>query len=151
LSRIISPDNFIDQITGIISPKKQVNHPFIDLTVHKIYRMRSSGRVDFGGSEFEGCVTEPCLPVKQNAEDSYGWWDLHEGYFEIEYNESFTLSKNQIAIIQPHIRLLKCGCLHPTLFITQIDNTFQMQIWVPKIGIKIKENSRVSQLFIYEL
>jgi deoxycytidine triphosphate deaminase len=151
LSRIISPDNFIDQITGIISPKKQVNHPFIDLTVHKIYRMRSSGKVDFGGSELEGCVTEHCLPVKQNPEDSYGWLDLHEGYFEIEYNESFTLSKNQIAIIQPHIRLLKCGCLHPTLFITQIDNTFQMQIWVPKIGIKIKENSRVSQLFIYEL
>jgi deoxycytidine triphosphate deaminase len=151
LSKIVSPANFANNISGLISQKKQLNFPFVDLTVRKIYRTRTGGRIDFGGSEYEGCMTEPCLPVKQNPEDSFGWWDLHEGYFEIEYNESFTIAENQMAVIQPHVRLLKCGCFHPTLFITTVDNSFRMHLWVPKIGVKIKENSRISQLFLFKI
>lgn len=150
MSEIFSPEFFIQNITGAIAIKKQVNYPYFDLTVQKLFRIKTGGQLDFGGSEYEQSSTTPCLPVKRKPEDQYGWWDLHEGYFLIKYNERLNLMKNQGAILQPHNRLLACGCFHPTLMITKIDDLFRILLWVPKIGIKIKENSRISQLIIFE-
>lgn len=151
VSGIIDPQSFAENISGLISAKKQVSFPYLDLTIGKLYRVKSSGQIDFGGSEFQSSHIEPCLPGKRNPEDTYGWWQLHEGYYILEYNENFRLSENQIAILQPHPHLLSTGCYHPTVTVTKIDQDTRIPIWIPKIGVQIKENARISRLPILDL
>ncbi len=150
MSRIVDPRSLAESISGLISGKKQISKLYVDLTIGKLYRVKTGGHLDFGGSEFEAGALEPCMPVKKEPEDSYGWWELHEGYFLIEYNEHFRLPENRIAIVQPHSHLLASGCSHITLTTPVIDNDFRVPLWIPKIGIHIKENARVSSAMILE-
>ncbi len=151
MTGIIDPNILINSVSNIISQKKQVDAPFIDLTLKKLFRVKSGGELDFGGSEFKPGNLEPCIPVKRQPEDAYGWWELHEGYYLFEYNEQLTLSDDQLAWIQPHPHLLASGCFHPTLTITHIDENLKIPFWVPKIGVRIKQNARISRILIMEL
>ncbi len=148
MTKIIDPGLFVTSSSGLISQKKQFNDPYLDLTVGKIYRIKSSGRLDFGGSEYQPGNVEPVFPVKRTPEDSYGWWEMHEGYFLIQFNETIDLPEAQIGILQAHPHLLSTGCLHPTLTVHKIDKDFRIPLWVPKIGVQIKENARLSQLLV---
>ncbi|GAB4367923.1 MAG: deoxycytidine triphosphate deaminase [Calditrichia bacterium] len=150
MSGIIDPHSLENTISGLISAKKQIFDSYLDLTIGKLYRLKNSGQLDFGGSEFQPAQVEPCFPVKRNAEDNFGWWTLHEGYYLIEFNESFQLSSNQIAVLQPHPHLLANGCSHPNLLFRTLNSDFRCPIWIPKIGIQIKENSRISRVWILE-
>lgn len=151
MSTIIIPESFFSRMEGTISPKKQVYRNFIDLTVGKIFRLKSEGSLDFGGSEYSPASTEPCSPVKNDVDDSYGWWNLHEGYFLLGYNEHFSLQDNEVAVIQPHPHLLHAGCFHSTLFLKKLEADFRVLIWVPKLGLNLKENARISQLMVFSL
>ncbi len=151
MSSIISPQSFFPRIKGSISEKKQVYQNFIDLTVSKIFRLKSEGNLDFGGGEYSPSATDPCSPVKNSIDDSYGWWNLHEGYFLLGYNESFSLQDNEVAVIQPHPHLLHAGCFHSTLLQKKLDEDFRVLLWVQKLGVNLKENARISQLMIISL
>jgi len=150
MAGIVDPNTLITSISNIISQKKQVDAPFIDLTLKKLFRVKSRGELDFGGSEFKPSHLEPCIPVKHQPEDAYGWWELHEGYYLLEYNEQFNLSDCQMAWVQPHPHLLACGCFHPTIQVKQIDQNVKVPFWVPKIGVRIKQNARISRILIIE-
>jgi deoxycytidine triphosphate deaminase len=151
MAPIIDPHDFFENMENVISSKKQVNKPFIDLTISKLFRIKSGGELDFGGSEYLPAPIEPCMPTKKEAEDSYGWWTLHEGYLLLQYNENFQLSDNQIAMIQPHPHLIMSGCSHPTLTVQKLDENFRMLLWIHKLGIRIKENARISQVVLFDL
>jgi hypothetical protein len=148
MSHIIDPTQFFDKMPGTISAKKQIRESFIDLTIAKLFRIKSGAKLDFGGGEFSGAKIEPISPIKESADETYGWWKLHEGQFLFQYNESIPLVKNQIILIQPHTRLLQSGCFHPTLTVNKINVDFRMLLWVNKMGIQIKENARISQTLI---
>lgn len=151
MSKIIDPESIASTIQGILSTKKQFSGKFIDLTIAKLYRIKSGARLDFGGSEYQPGNLEPCAPSKVNPEDKYGWWQLHEGYFLMEFNEKIKLPENQMAAIQPHPHFLSGGCFHPTINTLEINEELKIPFWVPKIGIQIKENARISRMVIVDL
>lgn len=152
MARIVNPPDLFDLLNGIISSKKQsTESPYVDLTVGKLYRQKTGGKMDFGGSEFVPAASEPCLPVKIKPDDAYGWWILHEGNFWMELNEAISLPENCLGFIQPHPNLQASGCWHPTLTWKTIDHKYRLPLWIPKYGLHLKQNSRVSRIVVMEL
>lgn len=149
--KILNPADFPDLIHDFISFKKQsASPPFFDLTVKKLRRVKTGGSLDFGGSEFAPGRLDTCLPVKQQPEDAYGWWKLHEGYYLVEFNEHTTFGEHRICQVQAHPNLLLSGGSHPTLLVATIDQDFLIPLWVPKFGLQLKQNARISRMIIYE-
>ncbi|MFZ0389520.1 MAG: dCTP deaminase [Calditrichia bacterium] len=150
MADVVDPKAVFASARNTISEKHQINSPHLDLTLAAVFRLKSGGSLDFGGSEYEAGNWETCLPGRKSPEDSYGWWYLHEGYYLLRYNEEVHLAGNQIGFIQPHPRLLNSGCFHTALNTRLIDSEFRIPLWVPKTGIRIKENARISQLLVLQ-
>jgi len=151
MGKIVNPHQIREMFSGIISYKKQFEEIYVDLTISKLFRIKTAGRIDFGGSEFESGQLEPIPPVKLKPEDAYGWWELHEGYFLLEYNEKVSLPNTLIAFLQPHPHLTSTGCVHPSLAVHSVNEELKVPLWVPKLGVKIKQNARISRMIIIEL
>jgi hypothetical protein len=61
------------------------------LTVKRIGKLHSGGSLDFGGSQYSEAVIEWMEPEKKAEDDKYGWWQLNEGSYWVEYNERIDL------------------------------------------------------------
>ncbi len=132
-----------NHLKNIIHADTQVSERGIDLTVSKIYETKNKGEIDFGGGERKDSEITEIEPELRNSDDDYGWWELDPGTYFIEYNEE--LSTDELTFIQPLPRLNRNSTTHPTLIISDLD---LMPLRVGGEGISIKENSRVSRLFI---
>ena len=126
---------------------KQIEPLCVSLTVARLFRLKSKGSVDFGGSEFQQAATEPIDPVKMAPEDKYGWWELPEGQYLMLLNEKASIPKDALAIVVPSGRITQNGAWHPVQIVTP-DSEILLPLVVSAPGIRIKENARVSQLVV---
>jgi deoxycytidine triphosphate deaminase len=141
-------------ISGVISEKHQQGYFATDLTVAEVHEVTGSGAVDFGGSEEERAPRKPLGAQKQNPDDDYGWWELPAGAYVFRCNERLNLSEGGLAFVQPHPRLIRAGAYHPSIYLSAdsadqaSDSGLEITVTVGARGIRIKENARVSQLFL---
>jgi len=135
-------------LQNMIHEKTQVHGESVDLTVRSIYRMATTGSIDFGGSEYAAGRKVLLTPKKTKPEDKYGWWLLAAGEYLVEYNEELALPPHHLAIIQPHERLIETGVTHNTLLITEPGQELSTLIQVCQADARIKENARISKLII---
>lgn len=146
--KLITGNEIGKNLGGIIYDETQKDDNSYYLTVKKVYGMEGRGELDFGGSEFERSKFNEIISEKKSEENDYGWWFLEEGVYQIEYNESIEELKGEsFAIIQPAERLLQCGAYHPTILVDKKDRMV-ITLNVGKSGLNIKENSRISRLFL---
>ncbi len=136
-------DELVSTIDDIVYEKTQKHEHRVDLTVDDIYQIHSKGSLDFGGSEFEESRSKKIEPKKHDPEDDYGWWELEEGTYMIEFNESLT---EGTVLVQPIPRLFKTGARIPT-FIHEADEEFLSLLMVSDNGVNIKENARVAGMY----
>lgn len=125
---------------------KQVNNACIDLTIKKIYAIKSQGSLDFGGSEYLQVDRINIKPMKED-DPKYGWWILDKGTYIIEYNEH--LSNDEcIAIVFPHDRLQMTGCYHAPFIVNppegEKNRPLSCLLIVSTQNVRIKENARIS-------
>ena len=125
--------------------------PFgVDLTVAEVHRLVGRGSLDFGGSEFAEAPTEKIEPVKRDADDDYGWWALEQGTYLVRYNEGIDLEDDEVALIQPHPRLMRAGAHHPSFPAFGTEDDLVTVLSVGRGGCDLKENCRVSRLLVLE-
>ena len=138
-------------IGNIIHAKTQIEEGSIYLTVSKIFRLTTKGEIDFGGSEYKESDKEVIEPVKRSPEDKYGWWELNPGEYFIEFNEKLQdiIPEDKTVILQPSERLTKTGAFHPTRVLNK-RGKINTILYVGKNGLKIKENARISRLFVLD-
>lgn len=117
----------------------------IDLTVGSIYEIENKGEIDFGGDERKDAEISKIEPELRDPNDDYGWWELEPKTYFLEYNEN--LKKERLSILQPLNRLTRNSATHPTMLITDLK---LVPLFVGGEGIAIKENSRISRIFILE-
>jgi len=143
---------FSSQLEGVLHADTQVEQQSVSLTAGGINELTGSGELDFGGSEFKLGEREAVEPQKRNPEDDYGWWSLPEGQYILELNESVKLGSGQVGILQPHEHLYWNGSTHPTVLIDSDDSNMRLMVplTVGHNGIEIKENARVSTLYLHE-
>ncbi len=147
--RIYSGKELERFINGIIYAKKQVHENSVDLTMAKIFKVEREGSLDFGGSEFIQGEHKEITPVKKSDDDEYGWWNLKEGAYVIQFNESINLPNNVIGLIQSLDRLYLNGAVLIPITITGSNEKIKSILVVGEKGIKIKENARTSNLVVY--
>jgi hypothetical protein len=143
-------EDVIDTVTDVLHDDTQAHNWRIDLTADSIYTMTEGGSLDFGGSEYEQAGYEEIQPEKKNPDDDYGWWHLDEGTYRVEYNEGIDLDDDQLALVTSHQRLLMAGGHHSAQLIASDCDELHMQLHVGDGGLHIKENARLSSLFVMD-
>lgn len=139
----------VTRLTGLISPKFQVHGYAIDLTARQIYTIDPTGQVDFGGTEYAASARVPVASLRRNREDKYEWWDLSRGCYVLEFNEGLRLADNEIAILEPDERLLRCGALHGMTFLRGQGERMETLLMVGTMSVQIKQNARVSRVRVF--
>lgn len=146
--KIYSGKEIAAWVDGIIKNELQVQKNCVDLTVGKICSVTGGGRIDFSGEEFKHSPIHVLQPEKEHADDAHGWWKLKKGVYQFEFNEFLMLPENTTGLIVPHAHLLQSGLSHYTLVVTGTTNRITVPLNVSDIGIDIKENSRISSLYV---
>ncbi len=137
-----------DRIKNLIHEDTQTGENKVYLTVKQIYSLDGKGSLDFGGSELNLAKRKPLLPKKKLTEDKYGWWNLNQGIYLVEFNERMELKEKEIAILESRQELLQNGCFHPLRIMTPQEKLSFMPLNVGYQGINIKQNARISVLRI---
>jgi deoxycytidine triphosphate deaminase len=145
---VLEGEQVARQLKNLISEKAQVHAESVDLTVKSIFRIATTGSIDFGGSEYVAGERVPLVPKKVNPGDKYGWWLLATGEFLVEFNEELALPPHHLGIVQPHERLIESGATHNTQFVTEPGQKLLALIHVCQADVRIKENARISKLII---
>ncbi|MBC7190398.1 dCTP deaminase [Candidatus Aerophobetes bacterium] len=136
------------KIKNLIHKETQVKEKRIYLTVKNVYSLPAGGKIDFSGKELVVGEKKPILPEKASSEEKYGWWHLKQGVYLVEFNETFHLDSGEIALIQPREELLENLSFHPTLLFFPEDKIPLIPLVVGPCGISIKQNARISVLFV---
>ncbi len=144
----ISGSESIHRIKNLVHNDTQTGEDKVYLTVKQIYSLDKKGSLDFGGSELNLAKRKPLLPKKKLTEDKYGWWNLNQGTYLVEFNEQIELRDKEIAILESREELLQNGCFHPLRIITPEEKLSFFPLNVGYQGIDIKQNARISMLRI---
>jgi deoxycytidine triphosphate deaminase len=139
------------RVQGIIVPKYQVHGHSVDLTARQLYAIDPTGKVDFGGGEYEAAGRAPVGAVRRHPEDRYSWWEVTRGSYFVEFNETLELAPDEVALIEPHERLLRAGASHAAVFLRGHIAPLQALLYVNALHLQIKQNARVSRLLVFHL
>ena len=132
--------NFIDLDT-------QLQPAGIDLTLGKIFRIGSGGRLGFTNDE-------RVLPEWEELWfDENGWIFLHPGGYIVQYNEIVHLPLDLMAVAKPRSSLLRMGA---TIFSAVWDPGYMgrgtgLLVVFNDYGIFLKKNCRILQLCFLKL
>ncbi|MFP8952350.1 dCTP deaminase [Natrialbaceae archaeon A-arb3/5] len=131
----------IEVVDNLVYEPTQVHEHGIDLTVSAIYEIDSPGRIDFGGDELEDADLEPVPTEARNPDDEFGWWNLSQGQYVVQYNEFLTDPEESVQL-QPRNELLARGGSHPSLLVAS--HLPLIPLSVAGGGLRLKENARIS-------
>ncbi|MBI4462239.1 MAG: hypothetical protein HY653_04970 [Acidobacteria bacterium] len=141
----------VERVKNLISDKHQVHAYHVDLTARTIYGLNPTGEVDFGGSEYAPALRQELRTHQKHSQDRYQWWELPHGAYLVEFNEAVDLAENEIALLEPHERLLRAGASHPANFLRGPVNPVHTVLNVTSARIQIKQNARLAVLRVFRL
>ena len=143
---IISGKKVKKYVDGIIHEGTQIAEKGVDLTVNSVARPSSVTDLDFGGGEEKIGEFEEITPAKRNEDDKYGWWNLKEGLYIIEFNEKIDVAEATGTVV-PLARLTRGGSFHgPIVFSGRLEGN--PVLTVSSAGLNLKENARTSRLLV---
>lgn len=137
------------RLRGILNPKYQVHAYGVDLTVHQLFALDPTGRVDFGGGEYTPAGKVPLGSAPKRPDDAYEWWDVGRGSYIVEFNEALELAEDEIALVEPNDRLLRAGASHAAVLLRGRVEKIEVLLDVNLLRVQIKQNARVSHLRIF--
>ena len=149
--RLLSGNEAVAHIAGIIHPKYQVHGFSVHLTVRKIFAIDRAGKLDFGGGEYAPAGRVELAANQLRPDDNYRWWDLgRESYF-VECNEMLSLASDQMALIEPEDRLLRAGGWHVPLFVRGHLEPVELLLSVGIPQLRVKENARIARVRLFRI
>ncbi|MDA3792888.1 MAG: hypothetical protein PF545_04430 [Elusimicrobia bacterium] len=146
--RFLSGSSAEQFLSDLVYSKKQVHKNCIDITAKKIYKLKGGAKLDFGGSEYKEAPKDIITPELKDKEDKYGWWELERDYYLVKYNERLTIAPGQKAVLLPHKRLINAAASQAVRIYDKSGEIINNL--VVSENISIKENARLSRLFIVE-
>lgn len=148
---LVSGKEAVKRVHNLISEKHQVHAYAVELTAKGISSLNPTGEVDFGGSEFIPAQTAPIPTHQKHSQDRYQWWTLMHGGYTVEFNESIELAPDEIALLEPHERLLRTGASHAVHFLRGKISPLTTLLSVACARIQVKQNARISSLRVFRL
>jgi len=134
-------------LNGQIDTDVQVTNNGIDLTLEKVEKLTSAGRIDFTNKEREISGTDVI------DFDNEGWIFLERGTYKVTYNETVSIPKSAIALARTRSSLLRCGASIGTgVWDAGYRGRSSSLLFVSnENGIHLKKNARVLQLVFFDL
>ncbi len=139
------------RVAGILNPKYQVHGYSVHLTARKISSVDPTGQIDFGGSEYVAAGRMEIATQRLRLEDRYQWWDLGRGSYFVECNEALNLAEDEIALIEPHDRLLRAGAWHVPVYVRGHVAPVQLLLEVSTARLRVKENAQLTRLLLFRI
>lgn len=136
----------VGMLDGIVHKETQVEPYGVTLTVDTIKRFSDAGSLDFGGGEYEQAGRDEVEPAKRSEDDEYGWWRLDAGTYMVRFNESVRSDAETAVWVEPWTHARESGLSHGRRQVSPRDDAVSVVITVPKTGVTIKENARLSIL-----
>lgn len=135
-----------DRIEGVLHEPTQVHDDRVDLSVADVKVVHEPGRIDFGGDELEAAELESVGTDLRTPGDDYGWYELQEDTYVVEFNES--LAGDDPVLLQPRRELLARGGSVPTV---RTDELGPVPLSVPHLAgrgdaLGLKENARIASV-----
>lgn len=138
-------------IEGFIDLDKQLTPNGIDLTVEKVFKFCSAGRIDFSNADRHLPDVEEIPAQKENPQDKFGWRRLSMGAYKVRTNEVVNMPDNLTGLGFSRTSLLRMGAWTQngvwdagfsgkSEFILAVENPW---------GISLKENARVMHLVFF--
>ncbi len=140
-----------ERVRGILHPKYQVHAYSVHLTVKNLYCVDPTGKIDFGGSEYEPAGRIAVTGERRRPEDTYCWWTASRGPYFVEFNESLELAPDELAVLEPDERLVRAGGGHPMVFLRGRVSPVETLLQVGAAQLEIKQNARISRLRLFHL
>jgi deoxycytidine triphosphate deaminase len=83
--------------------------------------------------------------------DGVNGWLLHEGVYDITFNEGCKIPSNYVGLIRQRSSMLRNGTvLHSSVFDPGFETEFMGTVMVVNETIFIEENARVAQIYFHE-
>jgi len=139
------------QIKGILHPQYQIHGFSIHLTVRNISSLDSNAQIDFGGGEYVAAGRTEIAPQQVRPEDKYLWWDLTQGTYIVQCNETLHLAPDEIALIEPEDRLLRAGASHVPLFVRGHIDPVELLLDVGVTRLRVKQNARITRVRLFRI
>ncbi|MFQ5724062.1 MAG: dCTP deaminase [Terriglobia bacterium] len=149
--QLVSGKQAVQRIQNLVSEKHQVHAYAVELSAKQIYGLAPTGQVDFGGSEYVAAERQPVPTHQKHSQDKYQWWTLMHGAYLVEFNETLELAEDEIALLEPHERLLRAGAEHPSLYLRGKQNPLTILLSVSGAKMEVKQNARISTLRVFHL
>ena len=147
--------NLIDSnqiISEFIDLDTQLTPNGFDVTLKEVYRIESSGHLDFSNKERKMPDFTKLQPIKKEG-DEHGWWVLPKGTYKIKANEHFKIPLDLITLAKPRSSLLRMG---GTVYTGVGDAGFEGKMEfllnvTNEKGISLKENARIVQIIFLKM
>src|SRR3990172_11820236 len=149
--QLVSGREAVQRVRNLIKAEQQTHAYAVELTAKQLYSLNPTGAVDFGGSEYVAAEPHPVPTHQKHSQDRYQWWTLGHGAYQVEFNEVIELAEDEMALLEPHERLLRAGAEHPALFLRGKINPLTILLSVSGARLEIKQNARISTLRIFLL
>ncbi len=149
--QLVSGKEALQRVRNLIKAEQQTHAYAVELTAKQLYSLNPTGAVDFGGSEYAAAEPHPVPTHQKHSQDRYQWWTLVHGAYQVEFNEVIELADDEIALLEPHERLLRAGAEHPALFLRGKVNPLTILLSVSGARLEIKQNARISTLRVFRL
>jgi len=134
-------------VEGCIDLEAQLQPNGIDLTLHEVALLQTSGKIATSNSQR---VVSDLAPL---VFDGLGFIDLMPGAYIITYNEIVHLPNNVMALARPRSSLLRCGVsIDTAVWDAGYSGRSQslMVVYNPQ-GFRLQKNARVVQLVFFQL
>lgn len=127
--------------------EKQLQPASFDLTLAKVFRIISTGAIDFDNSQRVISKTEEILF------DSEGWVNLAPGIYKIQYAEAVKIPANLVGITFCRSSLSRCGVdLYNGYWDPGYEGRGESVLIVHNThGAKLKKRAKVAQIAFFEL
>jgi deoxycytidine triphosphate deaminase len=148
---LLSGKHAATRVAGILNSKYQVHGYSVHLTVRNIFSLDPVGQLDFGGHEYLPAGRLAIATSRRRPEDRYEWWDLGRGCYFVEFNETLELAEDEIALLEPHERLLRTGATHVPMFLRGRVAPIEALLQVETLRLELKQNARISRVRVFRL
>lgn len=90
-------------------------------------------------------------PIEKINLDGVVGWLLHEGAYDITFNEGCKIPANYVGLIRQRSSMLRNGTvLHSSVFDPGFETDFMGTVMVVNTPMFIEENARVAQIYFHE-
>lgn len=142
-------DERLEEVRSLIFHKGFTQGRTCRLTVQAIYSRGGLGILGCWNLPSAWTHEERLFAVEpQRGKGPFSSWDLANGEYLVQFNETLVLTDNELAILRPLDRLMASGATHPILCLDELSRGLLIPLLVSQPGIRIYRNARISAVTI---